>query len=56
MEGSCEESNVLSSSIKCSEILEQLHNWLLLKKDSGPWSWLVIVADYIASSDRMNSE
>jgi hypothetical protein len=25
-------------SIKCSEILEWLSNWWLLKKDSAPWS------------------
>jgi hypothetical protein len=31
MEGSCEDSTEHSGSIKCWEILEQLHNWQLLK-------------------------
>jgi hypothetical protein len=26
----------LGGSIKCWEVLEWLHNWLLLKKDSAP--------------------
>jgi hypothetical protein len=28
----------LSGSIKCCEMLEQLSDWRLLKKDSVPWS------------------
>jgi hypothetical protein len=27
----------LPSSIKCSEVLEQLSDWRLLEKDSTPW-------------------
>jgi hypothetical protein len=26
----------IRGSIKCCEVLEQLHNWRLLKKDSAP--------------------
>jgi hypothetical protein len=37
-EGCCEHGNEPSGSIKCWEILEQLRNWRLLKKDSAPWS------------------
>jgi hypothetical protein len=33
---SCEHGNELSSSIKCWEVLEWLHNWRLLKKVSAP--------------------
>jgi hypothetical protein len=38
MEGSCEHGNEPSGSIKCWEILEYLHNWQFLVKDSPPWS------------------
>jgi hypothetical protein len=41
VEGSCEHGNGPSGSIKCWEILEQLCNWRLLKKDSAPRSSLV---------------
>jgi hypothetical protein len=34
--GSCEHGNELSDFIKCWEVLEQLHNWWLLKKGSAP--------------------
>jgi hypothetical protein len=34
VEGSCEHDNEPSSSIKCCEVLEWLHNWRLLKKGS----------------------
>jgi hypothetical protein len=34
--GHCEHGNELSCSINCWEILEQLSNWRLLKKDSAP--------------------
>jgi hypothetical protein len=33
VEGSCENGNKLSISIKRWEVLEQIHNWRLLKKD-----------------------
>jgi hypothetical protein len=36
MEGFCEHAHKPSGSIKCWEILEQLHNWVRLKKGSGP--------------------
>jgi hypothetical protein len=36
VEGSCEHGNEPSDSIKCSEVLEQLHNRQLLKKGSAP--------------------
>jgi hypothetical protein len=32
-----------SGSIKCSEILEWLRNWRLLKKGSGPWSSYILM-------------
>jgi hypothetical protein len=35
--------NEPSSSIKCWEVLELLHNWRLLKKDSAPWSYLSLL-------------
>jgi hypothetical protein len=35
--GSCEHDNKPSGSIKW-EILEQISDWRLLKKDSAPWS------------------
>jgi hypothetical protein len=35
VEGSCEHGNEPSGSIKCWEVLEQMHNWRLLKKDSA---------------------
>jgi hypothetical protein len=35
-EGSCENGNEPSGSIKCWEVLEWLHNWLILKKGSSP--------------------
>jgi hypothetical protein len=38
VEGSCEHGNESSGSIKCWKVLEELHNWQLLKKGSGPWS------------------
>jgi hypothetical protein len=34
--GSCEHGNKSSGSLKCSEVLEWLHNWQLLKKGSAP--------------------
>jgi hypothetical protein len=36
VERSCEHGNEPSDSIKCWEVLEQLHNWKLLKKGSAP--------------------
>jgi hypothetical protein len=36
VEGSCEHGNESSGSIKCEEVLEQLHNWRLLKKGEKP--------------------
>jgi hypothetical protein len=36
VEGSCEHGNEPSSNIECWEVLEWLHNWQLLKKDSAP--------------------
>jgi hypothetical protein len=36
MDGSCEHGNELSVSIKWWEVLECLHNWLLVKKGSAP--------------------
>jgi hypothetical protein len=35
VEGSCEHGIELSGSIKCC-VLEELHNWQLLKKGSAP--------------------
>jgi hypothetical protein len=32
MEGSCEQGNELSSSVKCWEVLVWLHNWQFLEK------------------------
>jgi hypothetical protein len=43
VEGPCEHGNEPSGSIKFWEILEWLRNWRLLKKDSTPWSYLVII-------------
>jgi hypothetical protein len=37
MEGSCEHGNKPSGSVKFWEILEQLSDWRLLKRDSAPW-------------------
>jgi hypothetical protein len=36
VEGSYEHGNEPSGSVKCSEVLELLHNWQLLKKGSAP--------------------
>jgi hypothetical protein len=36
VEGSCEHDNEPSGSRTSWEVLEQLHNWLLLKKGSAP--------------------
>jgi hypothetical protein len=36
VEGSREHGNEPSGFIKCWEVLERLHNWWLLKKDSAP--------------------
>jgi hypothetical protein len=36
VEGSCERGDEPRGSIKCWEVLEQLHNWRLLKKSSAP--------------------
>jgi hypothetical protein len=33
VEGSCEHGNEPLGSINCSEVLEYLHDWQLLKKD-----------------------
>jgi hypothetical protein len=35
---SCEHGNEPSGSIECWKVLEQLHNWRLLKKGSVPCS------------------
>jgi hypothetical protein len=34
VESSCEHGNEPSGSIKCCEILDELHNWQLLEKGS----------------------
>jgi hypothetical protein len=36
LEGSCEQGNEPSGSIKCWEVREWLHKWLFLKKASAP--------------------
>jgi hypothetical protein len=36
VEGLCERGDEPPGSIKCWEVLEQLHNWQLLKKCSVP--------------------
>jgi hypothetical protein len=36
--GCCKHNNGFSSSIKGNEFPDQLSNYRLLKKDSGPWS------------------
>ena len=38
----CEEGNEHSGSIKCGEFLYYLRNSQLVKKDSGPWTYLFI--------------
>jgi hypothetical protein len=40
MEGSGEDGNEPSGSIKCWEILEELHSWRLLKKGLSQWSYV----------------
>jgi len=40
---SCEHSNEPSSSVKGREFFDWLSNYLLLKKDSAPWNWLIII-------------
>jgi hypothetical protein len=42
VEGSYDYDNKLLGSVKCWEILEQLHNWRLLEKGSAPGSKLVV--------------
>jgi hypothetical protein len=37
VEGSWEHGNESSGSIQCWKVIEQLHNWRLLKKGSDPW-------------------
>jgi hypothetical protein len=46
MEGSCEHSNELSDSIKCWEVLKQLHNWRLLDKGSAACNQLLMCNKY----------
>jgi hypothetical protein len=41
--GCCEHGNEPSVSIKGGEFLDQLSEYFLLKKDSAPWSWVVIL-------------
>jgi hypothetical protein len=36
VKGTCEHGIEPSGAIKCWEVLEGLHNWLLLKKGSAP--------------------
>jgi hypothetical protein len=42
MAGSYEHGNEPSDSIKCWEILEQLSNWWLFRKDSAPRSSYIV--------------
>jgi hypothetical protein len=39
--GSCEHDNEPSGSIKGGQLLDQLSDCWLLKKDSAPWSYLI---------------
>jgi hypothetical protein len=48
VDGACEHGNKPSVSIKFWEILEYLHNWLLLKKGSGPWDMNKVNVFYVA--------
>jgi hypothetical protein len=41
-EGSCEDGNEPSGSIKCWEILERLSSWRLLKKNPAPYCLLFV--------------
>ena len=38
MAGTCEYGNEPSGSMICGEFLDKLRTYLLLKKDSAPWS------------------
>jgi hypothetical protein len=38
VEGSCEQDNEPSGSMKCWEVHEWLHNWWLLEKGAAPKS------------------
>jgi hypothetical protein len=38
--GSCGQGNESLGPIKCWEIVEELADWWLLKKDLAPWSYL----------------
>jgi hypothetical protein len=51
VDGSCEHGNEPSGFIKCWEVLEQLHNWRLLKEGSAPR-----VSDTVTSDVRVNYE
>jgi hypothetical protein len=42
MAGSCEDVNETSGFIKGGEFLDQTSYYQLLKKDSAPWSWLIL--------------
>jgi hypothetical protein len=39
--GCCEHSNELLGSIKVREFLDQLRDYLILKKDLDSWNWLI---------------
>jgi hypothetical protein len=55
VESSSEHGSEPSGSIKCWEILEYLHNWLLLKKDSAPQvSELYVTMEIYYLSDAHN--
>lgn len=41
MEESCGHSDEFLCSIKCWELLDQVHNWQLLKVSLAPWSQLI---------------
>jgi hypothetical protein len=54
VEGSCEHGNEPSGSIKCLEVLEWMHNWMLLKKGSAPCSshWSIDSSLSYINSDK----
>jgi hypothetical protein len=43
VEGSCENDDELSVSVKCWEVLEWLHNWWLLKKGLSSMKLVFII-------------
>jgi hypothetical protein len=49
--GTCEYGDEPSGSLRCGEFLDSLRTRWLFRKNSAPWSWLVMALEAVMAVD-----